>query len=221
MKRPTQLCRFNQAKLRPRQRYTRLTPQDIATITQSAHQADHLADALASESNDHQFVLLTIATDQTSKSTRQITQTIQRMAQDAAQPDHSANRAPATVAQIVRACDGIEHSASEQAELLQQTLQLIDDMAGKAATPAPNATGIAAYASEDDHSLSSVAEQVHKLSQEAKVATRNIDLLIRQVQESICAIVSTIEATAAEAASGTQLAANIRRSLGEHLPTID
>jgi methyl-accepting chemotaxis protein len=109
----------------------------------------------------------------------------------------------------------------ERSDEIGQIVETIDDIADKTDMLALNAAVEAARAGEHGRGFTVVAEQVRKLSEDAKAATRNINLLIKRVQESVREAVSAIEATTSEVANGTRLAGDTSRSLDDILRAAD
>lgn len=109
----------------------------------------------------------------------------------------------------------------ERSDEIGQIVETIDDIADKTDMLALNAAVEAARAGEHGRGFTVVAEQVRKLSEDAKAATRNINLLIRRVQESVREAVSAIDATTTEVTTGTRLAGDTSRSLDEILRAAD
>lgn len=109
----------------------------------------------------------------------------------------------------------------ERSDEIGQIVETIDDIADKTDMLALNAAVEAARAGEHGRGFTVVAEHVRKLSEDAKAATRNINLLIRRVQESVREAVSAIDATMDEVTTGARLAGDTSRSLDEILRAAD
>ncbi len=96
-------------------------------------------------------------------------------------------------------------------------IETIDDIADKTDMLALNAAVEAARAGEHGRGFAVVADQVRKLSEDSKIATRDIADLIERVQETVREAISAMDSTVSEVTAGTRLAADTSRSLEEIL----
>jgi methyl-accepting chemotaxis protein len=103
----------------------------------------------------------------------------------------------------------------ERSKEISRIVEMIDDIADKTDMLALNAAVEAARAGEHGRGFAVVADQVRKLSEDSKVATRDIDRLIARVQETINEAIAAMDSTGAEVDNGSRLAGDTTRSLGE------
>lgn len=115
-----------------------------------------------------------------------------------------------------QAAEKVREMGSRSAEI-GRIVETIDDIADKTDMLALNAAVEAARAGEHGRGFAVVADQVRKLSEDAKVATRDIAQLIGRVHESVREVVGAMEASATEVDQGTRLAGEAARSLDEIL----
>jgi len=94
---------------------------------------------------------------------------------------------------------------------------LITDIADKTDMLALNAAVEAARAGEHGRGFAVVADQVRRLSEDAKVATRDIDKLIERVQDAVREAITAMDASAAQASDGARLVGNTAQSFAEVL----
>jgi methyl-accepting chemotaxis protein len=106
---------------------------------------------------------------------------------------------------------------SSRSKEIGRIVETIDDIADKTDMLALNAAVEAARAGEHGRGFAVVAEQVRKLSEDSKGATRDINQLIERVQESISEAITAMEGTVAEVDNGSRLAEDTSQSLQEIL----
>lgn len=119
-----------------------------------------------------------------------------------------------------QAAEKVREMGSRSAEI-GRIVETIDDIADKTDMLALNAAVEAARAGEHGRGFAVVADQVRKLSEDAKVATRDIAQLIGRVHDSVREVVGAMEASATEVDQGTRLAGEAARSLDEILRTAE
>jgi methyl-accepting chemotaxis protein len=95
--------------------------------------------------------------------------------------------------------------------------ETIEDIADKTDMLALNAAVEAARAGEYGRGFAVVADQVRRLSEDSKVATRDISVLIERVQESVREAITAMDGTVTEVGNGTRLTQETSHSLGEIL----
>lgn len=96
-------------------------------------------------------------------------------------------------------------------------VEMIDDIADKTDMLALNAAVEAARAGEHGSGFAVVADQVRKLSEDSKSATREISDVIERVQEMVKEVIAAMEASGQEVETGTRLADESRGALEEIL----
>jgi methyl-accepting chemotaxis protein len=96
-------------------------------------------------------------------------------------------------------------------------VETIDDIADKTDMLALNAAVEAARAGEHGRGFAVVAEQVRKLSEDSKEATRDIGLLIERVQETVREAIAAMEQTVIEVDNGSRLTKETAKALQEIL----
>ena len=114
----------------------------------------------------------------------------------------------ADVSQKVREMDN-------RSKEIGRIVETIDDIADKTDMLALNAAVEAARAGEHGRGFAVVADQVRKLSEDSKVATRDIATLIERVQETIDEAISAMDGAMQEVGRGTGLAQDTTESLNE------
>lgn len=114
---------------------------------------------------------------------------------------------------------------STRSKEIGRIVETIGDIADKTDMLALNAAVEAARAGEHGRGFAVVADQVRKLSEDSKVATRNIDDLIERVQEAVNQAIAAMENTAAEVEKGTkridEAVGQLKEKSDEVLPTIE
>jgi methyl-accepting chemotaxis protein len=96
-------------------------------------------------------------------------------------------------------------------------VETIDEIADKTDMLALNAAVEAARAGEHGRGFAVVAEQVRKLSEDSKVATRDITDLIERVQDTVTEAITAMESVSTEVDTGSRLAGDTTQSLQEIL----
>jgi methyl-accepting chemotaxis protein len=119
-------------------------------------------------------------------------------------------------ARSLTAADKVREMGGRSKEI-SSIVETIDDIADKTDMLALNAAVEAARAGEYGRGFAVVAEQVRKLSEDSKGATRNIATLIERVQESVQEAISAMEGTINEVNNGTHLTQDTSQSLEEIL----
>jgi methyl-accepting chemotaxis protein len=114
------------------------------------------------------------------------------------------------------AADKVREMGARSKEI-GRILETIDDIADKTDMLALNAAVEAARAGEHGRGFAVVAEQVRKLSEDSKGATRDIAALIERVQTTVQEAISAMENTVTEVGHGNRLAGETTRSLQEIL----
>jgi methyl-accepting chemotaxis protein len=100
---------------------------------------------------------------------------------------------------------------------IDRIIETIDNIADKTDMLALNAAVEAARAGEAGRGFAVVADQVRKLSEDSKVATRDIANLIEGVQDTINETVTAMHSTTVEVDNGVKLTQNTTQSLQDIL----
>ncbi len=106
---------------------------------------------------------------------------------------------------------------NKRAKEIGHIVDTIDNIADKTDMLALNAAVEAARAGEYGRGFAVVADQVRKLSEDSKVATREIDELIERVQDTVNEAVAAMESTTIEVDNGTRLTKDTTQSLQQIL----
>ncbi|GEM_PF-594202 len=104
---------------------------------------------------------------------------------------------------------------NKRAKEIGRIVDTIDDIADKTDMLALNAAVEAARAGEFGRGFAVVADHVRKLSEDSKVATRDISELIERMQETVNESIAAMESTTLEVDNGTRLTEETTRSLQE------
>jgi methyl-accepting chemotaxis protein len=105
----------------------------------------------------------------------------------------------------------------ERSKEISRIVDTIDEIADKTDMLALNAAVEAARAGEHGRGFAVVAEQVRKLSEDSKEATRDIGQLIERVQEAVNQAITATDSTVHEVNVGSKLAEETARSLQDIL----
>lgn len=114
------------------------------------------------------------------------------------------------------AADKVKDMGSRSKEI-GRIVETIDTIADKTDMLALNAAVEAARAGEYGRGFAVVADQVRKLSEDSKVATRDIGQLIERVQETIHEAITAMDSTMVEVDNGARLTGDTTRSLSDIL----
>jgi methyl-accepting chemotaxis protein len=103
----------------------------------------------------------------------------------------------------------------ESSQEIGEIVQLINDIADRTSILALNASIQAAMAGEAGRGFAVVAEEVERLAERSTEATKQIDTLIRTIQNETNEAVAAMEATTDEVVAGSQLANQAGQALVE------
>jgi methyl-accepting chemotaxis protein len=103
----------------------------------------------------------------------------------------------------------------ESSQEIGEIVQLINDIADRTSILALNASIQAAMAGEAGRGFAVVAEEVERLAERSTEATKQIDALIRTIQNETNEAVAAMEATTDEVVAGSQLANQAGQALVE------
>jgi len=104
-----------------------------------------------------------------------------------------------------------------RAKEIGRIVETIDNIADKTDMLALNAAVEAARAGEHGRGFAVVADQVRKLSEDSKVATREIGELIERVQDTVSEAIASMDSTTIEVDNGTRLTKDTTHALQEIL----
>jgi methyl-accepting chemotaxis protein len=103
----------------------------------------------------------------------------------------------------------------ESSQEIGEIVQLIGDIADRTSILALNASIQAAMAGEAGQGFAVVAEEVERLAERSTQATKQIDTLIRTIQNETNEAVAAMEATTNEVVAGSKLAEEAGQALSE------
>jgi methyl-accepting chemotaxis protein len=103
----------------------------------------------------------------------------------------------------------------ESSQEIGEIVQLIGDIADRTSILALNASIQAAMAGEAGRGFAVVAEEVERLAERSTEATKQIDTLIRTIQNETNEAVAAMESTTNEVVAGSQLANQAGQALAE------
>jgi methyl-accepting chemotaxis protein len=207
--------------------------QAVIDATSNTEQMARAADGIAKGAQDQaQSVQSTSALiGEMSQIVEQVGQVARSVGQANAKVTQAARQSVISVEQTTQGMDAIRIRSLTTADKVKEMgnrskdigriVETIDDIADKTDMLALNAAVEAARAGEHGRGFAVVAEQVRKLSEDSKTATRDIADLIERVQESVREAIGAMESTVTEVSNGVQLATDTARSLTEILQATD
>jgi twitching motility protein PilJ len=184
---------------------------------------EHLAQG--SEQQALQILDTTAAVDEMAVSVQQVSETSAQAAAVAEQALANAKTGAESVDKTIQGMNAIRGQVQETSRRIKrlgessqeigEIVQLIGDIADRTSILALNASIQAAMAGEAGRGFAVVAEEVERLAERSAEATKRIGTLIKSVQGETVEAVSAMEATTREVVSGSALANDAGRTLGE------
>ena len=126
-----------------------------------------------------------------------------------------------TIHGMTRIRDQVQDSAKrikrlgETSQEVGEIVQLIGDIADRTSILALNASIQAAMAGEAGQGFAVVAEEVERLAERSNDATKQIETLIKAIQNDTAEAISAMEASTGEVVEGSKLAAQAGEALSE------
>ena len=119
------------------------------------------------------------------------------------------------IAEVVNNASSIVKQLGNSSNQIGEIIQVIDDIADQTNLLALNAAIEAARAGEQGRGFAVVADEVRKLAERTTKATKEIALMIKQIQNDTGKAVTSIDSGTAEVESGKTLANKAISALGE------
>jgi methyl-accepting chemotaxis protein len=204
---------------------TQASTEATHNVKQMAQAAEGIADGAQEQANEVQKTStlvneMDIIVDQVNRITRSVSQSTFHMTQ-------AARQGVTAVQQTGQGMETIRSRALAAAQKVKEmhlrskeigrVTETIEDIADKTDMLALNAAVEAARAGEYGRGFAVVADQVRRLSEDSKVATRDISQLIERVQESVQEAITAMDDTVGEVTNGNRLTQETSQSLNEIL----
>lgn len=211
------------------------TNNQVARVqdTQNAMQQLRLAiDQIASGAHQQaqQVEQTTRSLDQMVSSVEQVSGSARQVAEAAARGTERARIGSQAVDRVTDGMNEIRSSVTGVADRINelgdysrqigQIVEMISDIAEQTNLLALNAAIEAARAGEHGRGFGVVAEEVRKLAERSAESTREIGLLIGNIQMAVDAAVAAMQEGTEHVVSGTELAGNARQALDEIIEAI-
>jgi len=199
------------------------TLQVSASANEVQATAEHLAQG--SESQAAQIVDTSAAIDEMTISIQQVSDNAALSATVGEQATANAQQGARAVQDTIQGMNQIREQVQETAKRIKrlgessqeigEIVQLINDIADRTSILALNASIQAAMAGEAGRGFAVVAEEVERLAERSTEATKQINTLIRAIQNETNEAVAAMESTTREVVKGHQLANEAGQSLVE------
>ncbi|MEO6528886.1 MAG: methyl-accepting chemotaxis protein [Gemmatimonadaceae bacterium] len=140
---------------------------------------------------------------------------------------HGSESVDATVAGMLRVRDTVRDAATQvqgmevHSQRIGEVVQVITAIASQTNLLALNAAIEAARAGDEGRGFAVVADEVRKLAEESERSVSEIATLVKQIQESIRAVVDGIERGSAQTDEGAELAGSAGAALRDVLRVVE
>ena len=185
--------------------------------------AEHLAQG--SEAQATQISDTAAAIDEMAVSIQQVSENATQSAAVGTQALTNAQQGTRAVENTIEGMNRIRNQVQETAKRIKrlgessqeigEIVQLIDDIADRTSILALNASIQAAMAGEAGRGFAVVAEEVERLAERSTEATKQIDTLVRTIQNETSEAVTAMEDATREVVEGSMLADQAGQALGE------
>jgi methyl-accepting chemotaxis protein len=202
------------------------TATAVETMTQTIAKVAQGAQAQASAVNQ-----ASNATAQMSDSITRVANSAQAGAQGSTEAAKAARAGAATIDASVQGMQRIKASAQKvdekvhvmgiRSEQIGSIVETIDDIASQTNLLALNATIEAARAGEQGKGFAVVADEVRKLAEKSAVATKEINVLVKGIQQTMAEAVSAIGEETVEVEDGVRRSHEAAQALSGILTAID
>jgi len=125
------------------------------------------------------------------------------------------------VAEVVKKSALTVHALGKSSDQIGEIIQVIDDIADQTNLLALNAAIEAARAGEQGRGFAVVADEVRKLAERTTKATKEIAVMIKQIQKETEGAVISMEEGTIEVEKGKELANNAGQALNEIIESAD
>ena len=199
------------------------TLQVSASANEVQATTEHLA--IGSEEQAAQIVETSVAIDEMAASIQQVSEHAALSATVGEQAINNAQQGARAVQETIGGMNRIREQVQETAKRIKrlgessqeigEIVQLISDIADRTSILALNASIQAAMAGEAGRGFAVVAEEVERLAERSTEATKQIDALIRTIQNETYEAVAAMETMTNDVVAGSELAHNAGQALEE------